>query len=32
MARDYAFGVAIFDNAQIEHRYQPTVAFMRFKP
>lgn len=32
LAREYAFGVAIFDNAQIEHRYQPTVAFLRFKP
>ncbi len=32
LARDYAFGVAIFDNAQIEHRYQPVVAFMRFRP
>lgn len=31
LTRDYAFGVAIFDNAQIEHRYQPMVSFLRFK-
>lgn len=32
LARSYAFGVAIFDNAQIEHRYMPLVAKMVFKP
>ncbi|MFN2317818.1 MAG: ethylbenzene dehydrogenase-related protein [Gemmatimonadales bacterium] len=32
LTRAYAFGVAIFDNAQIEHRYQPVVASLRFKP
>ncbi len=32
MTRQYSFGVAIFDNAQIEHRYSPMVARLAFKP
>ena len=32
LTRRYAFGVAIFDNAQIEHRYTPMVARLAFKP
>lgn len=32
LVRQYAFGVAIFDNAQIEHRYSPMVAKLAFKP
>lgn len=32
LTRQYAFGVAIFDNAQIEHRYTPMVAKLTFKP
>lgn len=32
LTRQYAFGVAIFDNAQIEHRYAPMVARLAFKP
>lgn len=32
LVRQYAFGVAIFDNAQIEHRYTPMVAKLAFKP
>lgn len=32
LTRQYAFGVAIFDNAQIEHRYTPMVAKLSFKP
>ena len=32
LTRQYAFGVAIFDNAQIEHRYTPTVARLVFRP
>jgi hypothetical protein len=32
LLRQYAFGAAIFDNAQIEHRYTPMVAKMVFKP
>lgn len=32
LTRQYAFGVAIFDNAQIEHRYTPMVARLVFKP
>ena len=32
LTRQYAFGVAIFDNAQIEHRYTPMVAKLVFKP
>ena len=32
LTRQYAFGVAIFDNAQIEHRYTPMVAKLAFKP
>lgn len=32
LTRQYAFGVAIFDNAQIEHRYTPMVARLAFKP
>jgi mono/diheme cytochrome c family protein len=32
LLRQYAFGVAIFDNAQIEHRYTPMVAKLVFKP
>lgn len=32
LTRAYAFGVAIFDNAQIEHRYQPIVSFLHFRP
>lgn len=32
LTRSYAFGVAIFDNAQIEHRYMPLVAKLVFKP
>ena len=31
LARAYAFGVSIFDNAQIEHRYTPVVAKLAFK-
>lgn len=30
--RQYAFGVAVFDNAQIEHRYSSMVAKLGFKP
>ncbi|MEO7648374.1 MAG: ethylbenzene dehydrogenase-related protein [Gemmatimonadaceae bacterium] len=32
LTRKYAFGVSIFDNAQIEHRYTPMVAKLVFKP
>lgn len=32
LTRTYAFGVAVFDNAQIEHRYMPLVAKLTFKP
>jgi len=32
LARKYAFGVALFDNAQIEHRYSSVVAKLSFKP
>jgi hypothetical protein len=32
LARQYAFGVAVFDNAQIEHRYSSRVAKLAFKP
>ncbi len=32
LARKYAFGVAVFDNAQIEHRYSSVVARLAFKP
>ena len=32
LTRQYAFGVAIFDNSQIEHRYTPMVARLAFKP
>jgi hypothetical protein len=32
LGRAYAFGVAVFDNAQIEHSYLPTVAKLVFKP
>ena len=32
LSRAYAFGVAVFDNAQIEHSYLPTVAKLVFKP
>jgi hypothetical protein len=32
LSRQYAFGVAVFDNAQIEHAYLPTVARLAFKP
>lgn len=32
LTRQYSFGVAIFDNAQIEHRYSPMVARLAFKP
>jgi mono/diheme cytochrome c family protein len=32
LMRQYAFGVAVFDNAQIEHRYSPMVARLAFKP
>jgi mono/diheme cytochrome c family protein len=32
LLRQYAFGVSIFDNAQIEHRYMPMVAKLVFKP
>ena len=31
LLRQYAFGMAIFDNAQIEHRYTPMVAKLVFK-
>jgi hypothetical protein len=30
--RKYAFGVAVFDNAQIEHRYSSLVTKLAFKP
>lgn len=32
LTRRYSFGVAIFDNAQIEHRYTPRVAKLAFMP
>jgi hypothetical protein len=32
MTRQYALGVAIFDNAQIEHWYTPMVVRPLFKP
>jgi Ethylbenzene dehydrogenase len=32
LSREYAFGVAIFDNAQIEHSYLPTVGKLVFQP
>ena len=32
LARQYAFGVAVFDNAQIEHRYSSVVTRLAFKP
>ena len=32
LTRKYAFGVAVFDNAQIEHRYMPQVTKLVFKP
>jgi hypothetical protein len=28
----YAFGVAVFDNAQVRHSFQPGVAALRFAP
>jgi hypothetical protein len=30
--RKYSFGVAVFDNAQIEHSYTPMVGRLAFKP
>lgn len=30
--RKYAFGVAVFDDSQIEHRYMPMVGKLKFKP
>ena len=32
LTRQYAFGMALFDNAQIEHRYTPMVARLTFLP
>ena len=32
LAREYAFGVAVFDNAQIEHSYSSTPLRLRFQP
>jgi hypothetical protein len=32
LTRQYAFGVAIFDDAQIEHSYTPMVGRLVFKP
>jgi cytochrome c553 len=32
LTRSYAFGVAVFDNAQIEHSWSPTVAKLKFVP
>jgi mono/diheme cytochrome c family protein len=32
LTQKYAFGVAVFDNAQIEHSWQGTVAKLVFKP
>jgi hypothetical protein len=32
LSRQYAFGVAVFDNAQIEHSYTPVVGRLVFEP
>lgn len=32
LTRTYSFGVAVFDNAQIEHSYMPTPARLVFQP
>lgn len=32
LTREYKFGIAIFDNAQIEHSWSPALLRMRFKP
>jgi hypothetical protein len=32
LSRQYAFGVAVFDNAQIEHSYMATVGKLAFQP
>ena len=32
LGRQYAFGVAVFDNAQIEHSYMVTVGKLFFQP
>lgn len=31
MKKQYAFGVAVFDNAQVRHAYDPEVRFLEFK-
>lgn len=32
LAADYQFGMAVFDNAQVRHAFQPSVAALRFGP
>ena len=32
LSREYSFGVAVFDNAQIEHSYMSIVGKLTFKP
>jgi hypothetical protein len=32
LTRSYSFGVAVFDNAQIEHSYTSSVARLKFRP
>jgi hypothetical protein len=32
LTRSYSFGVAVFDNAQIEHSYMSSVARLKFRP
>jgi hypothetical protein len=31
LRKDYAFGVAVFDNAQVRHAYMPGVLRMKFE-
>ena len=31
MIQEYAFGVAVFDNAQVRHAYSPGVLKMKFE-
>jgi hypothetical protein len=32
LSREYSFGVAVFDNAQIEHSYMSVVGKLTFQP
>jgi hypothetical protein len=31
LKKEYAFGVAVFDNAQVRHAYSPGVLKMKFE-